>query len=166
MIRVKLPGVPAMLLLSLSLGAGALDAQQPPPGSRRAQLEGRVLREFLDRTQAQMDMSAEQRTRIEQIMAASAQRHRELARAALQLRRELRVAVEDEGTSDAEFRRLLERMEQLRSREQEAWRSDQREIAGVLTPRQRAIFSIRWLEFQERVRAIIGQRRGTGPPLR
>ena len=57
----------------------------------------------LDRTQADMAMTDAQRARIEEIMRGSAERHRELARTAAQLRRELRVAVENETTSEAEF---------------------------------------------------------------
>ncbi len=163
MTHVGLRGALLALVVTFATGAGALHAQQGQ-GARRAQLEGRVLSEFLDRTQQEMGLSAQQRTRIEEIMRASAQRNREQVRAAMQLRRELRLAVENDGTADAEFSRLLERMEQLRSREQDAWRSDQRDIASVLTPRQRAVFSFRWMEFQERVRAIVGQRRGMGPP--
>lgn len=153
-----------LLTLALLSGAGTLQAQEAAPGSRRAQLEGRVLRGFLDRTQADMAMTDAQRARIEEIMRGSAERHRELARTAAQLRRELRVAVENEATSEAEFTQLLERMAHLRAQEQNAWQADQRAIAAVLTPRQRAIFSLRWIEFQERMRAVMSQRRGRGGP--
>lgn len=153
-----------LLTLALLSGASTLQAQEAAPGSRRAQLEGRVLRGFLDRTQADMAMTDAQRARIEEIMRGSAERHRELARTAAQLRRELRVAVENETTSEAEFTQLLERMAHLRAQEQSAWQADQRAIAAVLTPRQRAIFSLRWIEFQERMRAVMSQRRGRGGP--
>src|SRR5690606_3139308 len=73
-------------------------------------------------------------------------------------------AVENETTSEAEFTQLLERMAHLRAQEQNAWQADQRAIAAVLTPRQRAIFSPRWIEFQERRRAVMRQRRGRGGP--
>jgi hypothetical protein len=60
----------------------------------------------------------------------------------------------------------MQQIEALRAQEQEAWQADQRAIAGVLSPRQRASFSLRWMNFQESVRAMMGARRprGRGTP--
>ncbi len=153
----------ALLLLPL---ARPLAAQQDTAGAGRARLERQVLRQFVERTAQQTGMTADQRARIETILRASAERHRERMMAGTRLRRELAAAIGDARTPDAEFTRMLAQIEQLRAQEQDAWREDQRAIAAVLTPRQRAVFTVRWMEFQERVRGAMGRgaRRGMGPP--
>lgn len=157
----------AVLLLVPTLGRGS--AQQDPPGTRRDRLETMLLSRFMDRTATEVGLTAEQRSQVEEIMLAGVRRHRERADAAMTLRRELAQAVEDSATSDAEFQGILERMEAVRRREAEAWLEDQRSIAAVLTPRQRAAFSLRWLHLQDRVRQMIagrGERRGPPRPPR
>ncbi len=158
----------ALVILGLGFCAAAPAAAQQGAGEgRRAQLEDMVLDRFLDRTAAQIGMRPEQRTRIEAILRASAARNREQRQAGMRLRRELIAAVADSSTPDAEFDRVLGSIERLRAEEQEAWQHDQRAIAGVLTPRQRAAFAVRWLELQETVREMIGrrgERRGMARP--
>lgn len=163
MVRACITMLAALLLLPL---AGRVEAQQDTTGAGRARLERQVLRQFVERTAQQTGMTAEQRTRIEAVLRASAERHRERMMAGVRLRRELAAAIGDARTGDAEFTRLLAQIERLRAQEQDAWRQDQRAIAGVLTPRQRAVFTVRWMEFQERVRGAMGRgaRRGMGPP--
>jgi Spy/CpxP family protein refolding chaperone len=153
--RVRLALALALVTLGAALPA---QAQQDTSAARRAHLERMVLTRFLDRTAAQVGMSDTQRTRIEEILRAGAERNRDQRQQATRLRRELVLAVADDATSDAEFERLLAAIEQLRVEEQQAWQRDQDAIAAVLSPRQRAIFSVRWLELQENVREIIGQR--------
>ena len=69
-------------------------------------------------------LSAEQRTRVGEILRTSAGRHRTRMTEGQRLRRELIAAVAAEGTTDEEFVALLERMERLRTQEQSAWRAD------------------------------------------
>ena len=82
------------------------------------------------------------------------------------LRQELDRTLRDPATPDGEFESLLDRLAALRTRELELWHDEQRALAGVLTPRQRARFLVLAARFQERVREL---RRGdagqpTGPP--
>ena len=161
----------ALLLVTLAAAATPAGAQQQRAvQERRAELEARVLAEFMARVAQQSDMSETQQVQVRAILEESAARHRERTVAAMRLRRALVEAVQNAATPEAEFMRIMREIESLRADEQDAWQADQRAIAGVLTPRQRAIFSVRWLDFQDRVRAVMGARerriRGTpdGPP--
>ena len=161
----------AMLLVALVAAVAPAGAQQQRAGQeRRTELEARILAEFMDRVAQQSDMSEAQQAQVRAILEESAARHRERTMAAMRLRRTLVESVQNADTPEAEFTRIMREIEALRADEQEAWQADQRAIAGVLTPRQRAIFSVRWLDFQDRVRAVMGARarraRGTpqGPP--
>lgn len=161
----------ALLLVVLATAAAPAGAQQQRASQeRRAELEARILAEFMARVAQQSGMSETQQVQVRAILEESAARHRERTVAAMRLRRALVEAVQNESTPEAAFTRIMREIEALRADEQDAWQADQRAIAGVLTPRQRAIFSVRWLDFQDRVRAAMGARdrraRGTprGPP--
>ena len=160
----------AMLLVAMAAAALPVGAQQQRTGQERRELETRILAEFMARVAQQSDMSETQQVQVRAILEESAARHRERTVAAMRLRRALVEAVQNAATPEAEFTRIMREIEALRADEQDAWQADQRAIAGVLTPRQRAIFSVRWLDFQDRVRAVMGARarrsRGTpdGPP--
>ena len=157
----------AMLLVALAAAAAPARAQQQRAvQERRAELEARVLAEFMARVAQQSGMSGTQQVQVRAILEESAARHRERTVAAMRLRRALVEAVQSADTPEAEFARIMREIEALRADEQDAWQADQRAIAGVLTPRQRAIFSVRWLDFQDRVRAVMGarERRARGTP--
>lgn len=159
----------AVALAALLVAAPA--AAQPPRAGmqQRAMMEELVLERFLDTVARDIQLSAEQRTRVGEILRTSAGRHRTRMTEGQRLRRELIAAVDAEDTTDEEFVALLDRMERLRTQEQSAWRADQRAIAAVLAPRQRAAFMLRWMAFQDSVREMIGRRgagRGGGPPRR
>lgn len=147
-------------LAVLVVPAGPVAAQQDEPDTRREHLEALVLSGFLTRTAQETGMSDDQRTRVEEILVASAARHRERVAAGAVLRRELGQAVRSDATTAAEFERLLDRVERLRTDEHQAWQNDQRAIAEILTPRQRAAFAVRWIALQESIREMIGRRGG------
>lgn len=160
--------VAALAMLALPAAAQQQQQQQRPGAARRAELERRVLDEFMERAGEQAEMNDEQQTRVRVILQESAARHRERTLSAARLRRELAQAVRTSGTTDAEFMRIMQQIETMRAQEQQAWQADQQAIAEVLSPRQRAIFSLRWIEFQDRIRALMGARgrRARGTPGR
>ena len=74
------------------------------------------------------------------------------------------AASRDSSTPDGQFRQLLSDMTSLRQKEEDLWKSDQDELARILTPRQHARFVFMWLRFNEQIREMALQGR-RGPPL-
>jgi Spy/CpxP family protein refolding chaperone len=154
------------LLLVLLLLPALAEAQRPQgpgprPGApaRRAELESEILDRFMDRVAQEMKLDAAARQQLSEQLRANGERRRALARSAVQLRQQLVRAVEDSTSADADIQRLLGQLEQLRQQENDQWATEQQELARVLTPRQRAIFSLEWLRFNERVRGMMMERR-------
>jgi hypothetical protein len=76
----------------------------------------------------------------------------------VQLRRQLMRAARDSTVTDAEVDRMLGQLEQLRLREQDLWSRDNAALSQILTPRQRAIFLLEFMRFNERIRDLVQQR--------
>jgi hypothetical protein len=164
----KLVAIVALFLL-LPLSAAAQGLNRPLRGQgapNRAALERQVIRMFVQQTAGAMKLNQVGRNRLDQILQESNARRRELVAASMDLRRRFQVAIRDTATSDAAFEGLLREAQQLRQREQDLWLRDQEELARLLTPRQRAIFVVRWIRLQEQIQGMIDQRqgRGTEPP--
>jgi DNA-directed RNA polymerase sigma subunit (sigma70/sigma32) len=113
-----------------------------------------------------MALDAPARGRLEQILQDSNSRRRALVVASLDLRQRLAAAIRNPATEDAQFQRLLAEATALRTQEHELWQRDQAEIGRTLTPRQQAIFALRWIRFQERIQQMIEMREGRGGPPR
>ena len=154
-------------LAALPVLPPAVPAQQPwRADPRRERLEAEVLSRFVNRAARDLELDADGQARLESVLRASAERRRAIAQEARSLRQELDRTLRDPATPDGEFESLLDRLAALRTRELELWHDEQRALAGVLTPRQRARFLVLAARFQERVREL---RRGnagqpTGPP--
>lgn len=146
-------------------GGPPLRNQQGAP-QQRALLERQIIRRFVEQTGQEMALDAPARSRLEQILQDSNNRRRALVVASLDLRQRLAAAIRDPATEDARFQRLLSEAEALRRQEHELWQRDQMEIGRTLTPRQQAIFALRWIRFQERIQQMIGTRDGRGGPPR
>ena len=159
---VSRTGLSVLMLMAFSAPAAAQERARSD--AERAQLEARVLERFLERAGAEASMSDAQRTRVRTILQESVERHRERVMTGARLRRELNGAVREPGTPDAELERILAQIEELRAQEHASWQRDQKAIASVLSPRQRATFSLRWMAFQESVQAMMGARRPRGTP--
>src|SRR5512146_1248583 len=119
--------------------------------ARRQMLQQRIFARFMDRATVRLGLTADGRQRLEQVVLTNEGQRRELARQARALRSELARASADANTPDSQFDRLLRQMGELRARELDLWRSEQTDLAGVLTPRQRAQFLAMRLEFFEMV---------------
>lgn len=155
--------MPWLACLAVLLFAGPLAAQTGRGMPRdRQQLERQVMERFAGQVGRELDLNAADQVRIRDWLLASNQRRRELARETVTLRREIAAAVRSPDTDNAEFERLLGRLHELRQREVEALRNDERELAEWLSPRQRAQLFVSIARFQERMRAIMA-RRGPGP---
>ena len=155
------------LVVALLLPA-VLQAQNPPGGPRRAMLQGEVVRRFMNHVSNQLQLDAPTRGKLEQHLRQSGEQRRALAQRSDQLRREAMDAVRDSTTSDAEYRRLLNEMTDLRLKEENLWKEDQLALGRILTPRQQLQFVFMWLRFNEQVRDLARPPRGRpwegGPP--
>jgi hypothetical protein len=146
-----------IVLVSPALGS-AQAAERVPPQQRRQALEAQIFNRFMNRVSTDMQLDAPSRSRLEQHLRQSGQQRRALTQRTVQLRRNLVQAVRDSTTSDAEIDRLLNEFNQLRAREQALWQQDQDALGRMLNPRQRAIFMLQWVQFNERLRELMQQR--------
>jgi hypothetical protein len=135
-------------------------------GMNRAQLERQILQRFVEQSGREIGLNGPTQSRLQQILNESNARRRELTQEGAQLRQRLIAAVRSSDTSDEEFSSILADIDALREREHELWRKDQESLSKELTPRQRALFTVRWLRFQENIRDLIDRRQGGGggPP--
>ncbi len=156
-----------LLLVPVAAGAQRVGRGQRP-AAREALLEAQIFDRFMDKVSTDMQLDSNGRNRLRQHLRQSGEQRRLLAQQTVQLRRRLVEATRDSTTSDAQIDGLLQQFVQLRVREQELWNRDQNELAGLLTPRQRAQFLLQWITFNERIRGIM-QGRDTAaprPPIR
>lgn len=169
----------ATLLLLVLLPAGVMAQRGRVGGGRqmqsRAQLESRVMQRFLEQSGREIGLDANEHARVQRWLQDSQARRRELNDEAAVIRQRLLDAVRDPNTSDAQFERVLNDVNQLREREHEMWKQDQQQLATLLPPRKRAQFVVRYLRLQDTIRDIIQQRDTTlhelggpgafGPPM-
>lgn len=162
-IRVGL--LAAGLALTLPVGGAAQQRGGPPPMRRltpplrqRDALERQIIQRFVERTGDEMKLGEQGRNELERILRESNGRRRELVAASRELRQRLRQAIDDPNTPDAAFEALLEEAGGLQRQEHELFERDQEEIARTLTPRQRAVFMVRWIGLQEQVQEMIQAR--------
>ena len=134
-----------------------LEAQARP---NRAALERQILQRFVEQSGREIGLNGSTQTRLQQILNESNARRRQINQEGVALRQSLMDAIRNPQTTDEEFASILTEIDGLREREQELWRSDQQALSNELTPRQRALFTVRWLRFQENIRDLIDRRQG------
>lgn len=117
----------------------------------RATLEARVLERFVDISARQMRLNARQRSRLANLVRRGAVRRRELAREAAVARRDLLQAVRTGKASDADYARMLARLDSVRASEQTLAQTEDRELRQFLTPRQRALFLVLRARLNQRI---------------
>ena len=156
------------LLMAALLLPAAVSAQRGPPGLRqpRRELEQQVFDRFMTKVSTDMRLNPERRDRLGRYVRQSGMQRRMLAQQTVQLRRRLVAATRDTTTSDAQIDQLLKELVDLRAREQELWNRDQAELANILTPRQRAVFLLEWMMFNDRIRDIMQGRDPANRPIR
>ncbi len=142
-------------------GRGALQGQRPPV--RRDVLEAQVFERFMNKVSTDMKLDQPGQQRLRQHLQQSGQQRRQLTQQTVQVRRRLMQAVRDSTVTDVEVERLLNQFEQLRTREQELWSRDNAALSQILTGRQRAVFVLEFMQFNERIRDLVQQR--AGPPV-
>ena len=139
-------------------GQGRVMLQGQRPGAGRDALEAQVFERFVSKVSQDMRLDAPGQQRLKQHLQQSGQQRRQLTQQTVQLRRQLMRASRDSTVTDAEVDRLLGQLEQLRLREQDLWSRDNAALSQILTPRQRAIFLLEFMRFNERIRDLVQQR--------
>lgn len=162
---MKAPHVAAIVLVSFTVPVAAQSPAGPPQqavGERmpdsagRARLEGEVRRGFARAVRARVGLSDNQM----RLLAPLSQRH-EQQRRRLQLeerdtRMSLRATVRDYQPADsAKVGKLLETLTDIQKRRVQLLESEQRDLATIMSPVQRA----RYLALQEQVRRRLEQMR-------
>ena len=162
----------AILLVMLTLMTPAMVVAQGRGGDqdRRAELERQVRHRFLAQVVQRLELTEAQRERVREVMAEGAEARRDLALEAHALQIDLVQAVRDEETPMEEFEAILERLEAVRAREREIEQEEEAARAEFLDPRQRAVFLMMRMQFNDRIRQMRGMRGGPGgaggsPPL-
>lgn len=153
-----------MLLLVLVPVTATAQAAQRVPAQRRAALEAQIFNRFMNKVTTDMKLDAAGRARLEQHLRQIGPERRALAQRTVLLRRNLVQAVRNPATPDAEIERLLEQFNQLRAEEEALWTRDQDALGRLLDPRQRAIFVLQYMQFNERIRELMQQRPGGRGP--
>lgn len=146
---------------------GALAAQgRGPDRDRRAELEQQIRHRFLASVADRLELTEDQQFRVQQVMEEGAEARRQLADDSRTLRMELMQAVRDDDTPMTRFESILERLENVRVREQEIAEREETALGEFLDARQRAVLLMMRMQFNDRVRQMRGgMMRGEGPPM-
>ena len=155
----------SIVVLGLALLAPPAVAQQMPQSEdRRAELEQQVRHRFMMQVARRLQLSEPQREGLMEVLREGAEARQELAEASRALRHDLMQAVRTDDTEMATYEAILARLQELRERERAIEQREEARLADVLDARQRALFLIMRMEFNERIRGMRGPGgRGGGP---
>ena len=155
----------ALLALLLVTVPSLSGAQRPGPPPQRSQLEAQLRREYTRVVRERVGLSEEQMAQLQPINQRFAGERR-----SLQLEeRDTRVAIQrmlrntDSQVDSAALSSLLQRLVDVQKRRVQLVEDEQRALAGIMTPLERA----RYMAVQEQMRRQVDQRRGrpgAGPP--
>ena len=151
--------VAMLLLAAVPALIGAQQRQTGSAADQRAQLEARFRQQFARVVRQRVGLSDAQMARLGPINERYATQRRQLqmqeraARASLQ-----RVLRNPDLADSAEVSRLLQHLVDAQKRRVQLLEAEQRELAGIMTPLQRA----RYMALQEQVRRQVEQRRNRG----
>jgi hypothetical protein len=151
------------LLIAMS---GVADAQQRPAGSRgggavgeqRAQLEARFRQQLARVVRARVGLTDDQMARLAPINERYALQRRQLQTDERATRVALQRALRAQSSDSAQVAAMLQRFIDVQKRRATLLEAEQRDLATIMTPIQRA----RYMALQEQVRRQVEQRRGGG----
>lgn len=150
-------------------GRRAMAMQQPgdSTGRNRAQLEQQVQRRLAQMMQRRLGASDAQMTKVRDINVKYADKRRML----LDQERDIRIALREEviggdSSHQAHVADLLDRMLKAQRQRIDVLEQEQHDLAGVLTPMQRATYIGLEEQLRQRLEGLRGQGRGGpgGPP--
>lgn len=150
--------------LALLFALPGVAAAQRPGGvaaEQREQLEARFRQQFARVVQERVGLSDDQMARLRPINQRHAEQRRALQTEERSARMALQRALRNPGRADsAEVSRLLQQLVETQKRRAALLETEQRELATIMTPLQRA----RFMALQEQLRRQVEQRRGGGAP--
>lgn len=150
--------------VGVPVGLGALGREQgvTQGGGNRRELETRILNRFVDIAAQQLQLDRGKKARLDALVKRGAAQRRVLARQAAQARRALTRAVQQGHTSDAQYNRLLARIDAIRSQEQDLESRETKELRTFLTPRQVAEFLVLRARLNQRIMRLMRDSGGAG----
>jgi hypothetical protein len=160
-------------IAALALGAARLAEAQPPAVSKqtvqqrgpdsvgRARLESAIRRGFAQAARKRVGLSDAQINRLAPMMQRYEQQRRQLLRDERDARMSLRAQMRNEQTADAtKVDQLLQRLVDVQKRRVQLVEAEQRDLATVMTPLQRAKF----MALQEQIRRRLEEMRQRRSP--
>ena len=148
------------VVLCAAIGA-SVEAQRPQADpAQREQLEARLRREYTRVVRQRVGLSDEQMSRLGPINQRFAGERRTLQIQERDTRMAIQRAIRDSAarTDTAAVSGLLQRLVDLQKRRVQLLEDEQRALATIMTPVQRA----RYMALQEQTRRQVDQRRGRG----
>lgn len=143
--------------------APALAAQEPADSARAKRLRTEIEQRFAERVKADLALTDEQATMLRATQERFGERRRALMLEQAQARRALQTQMRPGVAADADsVRTLMERMRAGRAALLRLEEDEDREMAGYLTPVQRAQFQMMRLRFMERVQEVRRELRDRG----
>ncbi len=146
---------------------GRRGAMQPPPESarpNRAALEAQVRQRFAQMLRNRLGLTDAQMQKVAEINARYGERRRTLLEQERDIRMSLREEIVAADTSrQNQVADLLDRMIKAQRQRIDVMEAEQRELAGVMTPLQRAQYIGLEEQIRQRVEGIRGQGGRLGP---
>lgn len=147
------------LLLALVLAGVETTLAQSPNGVRNPEpdqeAQGRLIQRLLDHATAELNLSADQRARLQEVLVETMERRQELERHQGQLAHEIQRALSDPTSGEEEFRRLADEKVAVGRQNVELGEWQQARLAEFLTSRQ----LLRFMLMQERLAQRIQEMR-------
>lgn len=147
-----------VLLLAMSGGAVAQRPGGGAGGDQRAQLEARFREQFTRVVRARVGLTDQQMARLAPINERYSLQRRRLQMEERATRIALQRALRGDASDSAQVAAMLQRLVDQQKRRVSLLEAEQRELATIMTPIQRA----RYMALQEQVRRQVEQRRGGG----
>lgn len=166
MMRLRELAGAALLSVLPLVGAPHASAQSAVEAAGRGEAlqqgQERLIKMFLDQATMDLNLSPEQRGRLEEVLRETMDRRGELARRQFKLHREIREALSDPATDDDRFRRLTEAVLTAKQEEVELLGWQRGRLHEVLTPRQTLRFLLLQQQLAQRIEGMRRKRAGEG----
>ena len=152
-----------IVLVALCAVAGQLAAQNPPDSSDQAQtqqLRQRVLRRWRQVVRVQLDLTPDQAAKLQATEDHFAAQRRDMAQRQRAVQDAIRGQLQPGVAANADsLRRLMDARDQNRTALAQLDREEDKEMAGYLSPVQRARYQVMRQRLQERIAEMRRERR-------
>ncbi len=141
------------------------DSNQPPLGER-ALLQRQVRQAWVGRVRRQLNLNNEQMRTLNQVNGKYDRQRGEIVRDEAQARKGLKAAMEDTTSADQNTRieQQMNVLVQAQQRRAALFEAEQKELAGFLTPLQRARFTVLQENLSRQLQQVQQTTAPPGPP--